>query len=891
MRKAMALSSSIALCLALWMIAAVSREYRVLSVIEQANAGGGSAILVEIADRIDDFGPDIGRLLISVSYETDERLHLMITDADSPRWEIPFQLIPRSMDGNSSSARFSQEVRKITSPKLQLSYTVNPFSFTVTRVSNGEILFDSPSSSSFVFKDQYLEISTRIPAQAALYGLGESTRSDGFRILPNSTYTLWAADTGADNTDVNLYGSHPFYMDVRSGGQAYGVLLLNSNGMDVNYEGEFLTYKVLGGVFDFYFFAGPSPLSVVQQYTALVGKPAAMPYWSLGFHQCRWGYKNVSQVEHVVAEYKKANLPLEVMWNDIDHMDVYKDFTLDPVNYPAEQLRAFVEKLHKNGQRYVLIVDPGLKPEKNYETYRRAKEMDVFIKDVQGKPYLGQVWPGPVHFPDFLHPRALEFWTGEVSRFHKEVPFDGLWIDMNEASNFCQGVTCTLPANVTCPIPGSFTQCCLVCSNDLATKWDNPPYAINNAGTHRSLGGKTIPTSATHYNGTLEYNAHNLYGLAEAIVINSALKTVVKKRPFVLSRSTFAGSGRVTAHWLGDNRASWNDLKYSISGILGAGLAGIPMVGADICGFSGNTTEELCNRWIQLGAFYPFSRDHNDFFSSPQELFVWKSVTRSARKALELRYKLLPYLYTLSFEAHTLGSPVARPLFFTFPNDRATLDIDKQFLLGRGVLISPVLTPNATTVKAYFPQGTWYSLFDYTKYVTSPSGSYQQLDAPWDTINVHVHEGSIIPMQEFALTTRLARKTPFTLVVAFSSTDSENSTASGELFLDDDDALEMKLAEGKSSFIKFAASSSGSSGGKVLVKASVAHGDFVKRQSLELHRVVVLGGRQSTSQPRKVLVNGKNPSESVTAKVFQTGVEISGLSLPLGSDFQLSLEL
>ncbi|CAG8666208.1 8063_t:CDS:1, partial [Paraglomus occultum] len=220
----------------------------------------------------------------------------------------------------------------------------------------------------------------------------------------------------------------------------------------------------------------------------------------------------------------------------------------------------------------------------------------------------------------------------------------------------------------------------------------NPPYAINNGGKELSLSYRTSPMDAYHHNGEFEYDAHNLFGHMEAQTTYRSLRKIrPNKRPFLLSRSTFPSSGRYVAHWLGDNASTWEDLQYSIPGILSFQLFCIPLTGADLCGFNDKCNEELAMRWVELGSFYPFCRNHNVIGMPSQEVYSWESVEKVARKYIGLRYALLPYWYTAFYRSSTKGTPVLRPLWASYPEDKETYNIEHQFLIHDGILISPVL--------------------------------------------------------------------------------------------------------------------------------------------------------------------------------------------------------
>ncbi|KJE94142.1 lysosomal alpha-glucosidase [Capsaspora owczarzaki ATCC 30864] len=732
------------------------------------------------------FGPDVVNPKVSVSYDTADQLRVRIVDSDdSSRWEVPTWLSPLPPPPTKPAANPNYVFS--TAPIGQ------PFWFAVSRASDGKPLFNTSSTdatpfNNMVFEDQYLEISTQLPSTNYIYGIGEHVQS--MRLTPD-TYTLWAYDTPTPVLN-NLYGAHPFYIEQRADtGKAHGVFFRNSNGQDVTLSGTSLTFRSIGGIFDFFFFMGPTPEAIVQQYTSVIGRPHMPPFWGLGFHQCRYGYKSLSDLQTVVAQYKANQIPLDTMWTDIDYMDSFKDFTWDPVNFPQSGMLSFVNSLHANKMQYVVIVDPGLANQPGYAPYDQGEKLNLFVKTGDGvTDFVGKVWPGLSVFPDFFNPSTAQFWQTQIQTFLAGVPVDGLWIDMNEISNFCNGecdsATSTTPAQAaqllerlaTSPPAGHMAGFNPV----------SPPYAIDNQQQHQPLNIKTLDMTVQHYGGVLEYDAHNLFGLSEALATDAALEVVRKQRSFVISRSTFPGSGRATGHWTGDNHATWDDLYYSIPGMINFQMFGIPLVGSDICGFLDDTTEELCGRWMQLGAFYPFSRNHNTLGAAPQEPYTWPSVAAISRTVLGIRYSLLSYYYSLFYLAHVQGTTVIRPLFFEFGNDTTTYTIDRQFLVGNALLVTPVLTQGASTVSGYFPQGVWYDWYTLSPAVGYSSiGSWQTLNAPFNTIPLHLRGGSIVPIQNPALVSADAHSSDFTLLVATNSTGS----AQGFLFLDDGTNLAM----------------------------------------------------------------------------------------------------
>lgn len=815
------------------------------------------------------FGEDIKALTVDV-FKGRESVRIKITDKNTKRWEVPKSLFTKgalSKDPSSGGQGQNQGGQQggVSASAVDFTYTSSPFSFKVTRKADGYVLFDS-SVIDLVVKDQYLQVATAIQGDLNVYGIGESTRSS-VKVSAGEKHTLWARDQGSFDKNTNTYSSHPFFLGLNGDGKAHGVLLLNSNGMDVSMEDNRLIYQAIGGILDFNIVTGPTPAAVITQYTNLIGKPKMMPYWSYGFHQCRWGYANVAALRNVVDNYAKEELPLDVIWADIDYMDKFYDFTLDPVNYPQEELTKLIDDVHANNQKFVPIVDPGIPDDPADEAYTRGLELDVFIKDTEGKPYLGQVWPGPTVFPDFFNPNSTNYWSEQLVRMHKLMEYDGLWIDMNELANFCPGTTCTRTAGVQCPAVGSLdllTTCCLQCLDD-KNKWNYPPFAINNGNGRDKLFNKGISTSSLQYGGIRQYDAHNLYGLTESIVTNDIQEKILGKRSFVLSRSTFPGTGAYAAHWTGDNAAQWNDIQWSVVTIQKFGLFGIPMVGADICGFSGNSNMELCARWTALGAFYPFARNHNNLQSIPQETYVWPEVAAVGRKFIGMRYRLLPYLYTLGAQASLTGAPIARPLFFEFPGDANTHSgtaVERQFMLGDALLVTPVVFKGATSITGYVPAGTWFDLFDYSRLESTGQGA--DWDVKIDDMPVHIRGGSILAMhQPGALTSAAARETPFDILVALPSVD---PSATGQLYLDDGEDITGLL---KSTMVDFRATGNS-------FTSRVGVNRYADAKSKMVNKLVVLG---VTAAPTTVLAN----DVAVTAFTYTSSkraleIDLSGLT-------------
>eukprot|EP00833_Pecoramyces_ruminatium_P002368 jgi/Orpsp1_1/1176400/evm.model.c7180000057461.1 len=499
------------------------------------------------------------------------------------------------------------------------------------------------------------------------------------------------------------------------------------------------------------------------------------------------------------------------------------------------------------------MIDPAIAQDNNYDPFKRGMEKDIFIKDKSGNLFLGEVWPVGLKtaFPDWHHPNIVDYWTNEIRLFKDLAMTDGNWIDMNEAASFCHGACGSNYEDAGFRM-GEFNP-------------RNPPFKINNFGDYAPLKSKTLDMDVQYYGGLIDYDIHNMYGHMESIVSYKALLNIDPvKRPFLLSRSTFPGTGRYAAHWLGDNHSWWKDMYYSITGMLTFQLFGIPMVGSDTCGFQDNANEELCARWMALGAFNPFGRNHNGLEwdqkrIASQEPYIWPKTAEASRRALAIRYKILPYMYTQLVRTHTHSEMILYSFAALWPNDAKALSIDKQFLVGKGILVTPVIEQGKTSVNGYFPEGVWYNWYDHSDVITGPTN--KNLNAPIEHIPVHIRGGQIITTQGPSLTVYENRNKPFELLVAL---DAQGS-ATGRLYLDDGISYNV---DGKFNEIEYAVENN----------TLTAKGNYNYEEPQVLHEISVLG---VSSKPSKVTVNDADAQFSFS----NNELVIKNLDVSMNDDF------
>lgn len=528
------------------------------------------------------------------------------------------------------------------------------------------------------------------------YGMGDKTMHLNLR---GRRVSNWAMDTyGFKKDEDPIYKCIPFYTAIQSD-VAYGVFFDNTFKSHFDFGSErrsVSSFWAEGGEMNYYFINGPELIDVTRRYSHLTGVPELPPLWALGYQQCKWSYYPEQKVKEITNKMRALKIPCDAFYFDIDYMEGFRCFTWDKEKFPDP--KRLVGELREKGYKTVVIIDPGIKVDDEYAVFNEAKENNYFCRRADGPYMKGKVWPGECYFPDFTNPKVRKWWSGLFEELIGDIGVSGVWNDMNEPALF--------------EIDGKTFP------NDVRHDYDNNPCS------HRK--------------------AHNIYGMQMARATYKGVKKYGNgKRPLIITRSAYAGTQRYASGWTGDNIASWEHLWIANMQCQRLSISGYSFVGSDVGGFIDHPSPELYVRWIQLAVFHPFFRTHSSGDHGDQEPWSFGELALNiVRKYIELRYQILPYIYTTFYQYVSEGTPMLRPISIYDQRDNDTLYRVDEFLHGDHLLICPVLEPNAKSRYVYLPKGRWY---DFWTDVPHDGKKEIMADAALDQIPIYVKEGAVIP--------------------------------------------------------------------------------------------------------------------------------------------------
>ncbi len=553
----------------------------------------------------------------------------------------------------------------------------------------------------------------------------------GYRI------TFWNTDPPHPHSLATgaMYSSLPFWTVLRPDGRAWGVFMDSAARSDLDAgasDPTLMSFGVVEGDLTYYLFAGPTPAEVLRQYSALTGRMPLPPRWALGYGQSRWSYSPEAYLRAVAQGFRSRRIPCDHLWLDIDYMDGYRDFTWSPTRYP--QPKELLDELRAAGFKVVAIIDAGVKADPTDATFAEGVERDYFTRRPDGSLFTGTVWPGASVFADFSR-SDVRAWWGERHDSLCEVGLAGIWDDMNEP-----GLTDMLA-------PGS-----------------GSPHGATMAldAVHQPQGPDGPPLPHARF--------HNAYGMQMARATREGLERLrPNERAFVLTRSGYAGVQRYAAMWTGDNSSRWEHLRLAVSMCLSVGMSGQPFIGFDSGGFFEAASGELLTRFMQLGALFPFYRNHSAMGTPAQEPWAfgqpWEALCRDA---ITLRYQLLPYFYTLFEEASRTGAPITRPMLYAFPDDATVAGLDDQFMVGGDLLAAPVLAPAQWQRDVRFPAGVWRDWLTGQRFIGPLTA---RVESPIDVTPLYLREGAILPLGPVMQYVGELAEEPLTLVCALGPAD------------------------------------------------------------------------------------------------------------------------
>lgn len=530
----------------------------------------------------------------------------------------------------------------------------------------------------------------------AYYGLGEK----GGDLNKKGCYTenFNTDDPETDDDSITYYKTIPFYVALKEEA-TYGIFFDNSfrSYFDMGKEmGDRIFFGAIGGQIQYYFIPGENIKEVVKNYTALTGRMEMPPLWSLGYQQCRFSYFSQEEVRELVKTFEEKDIPLDVVYLDIDYMDGFRVMTFKTPNF--DDAAGLIGDLKEKGIRTITIIDPGVKVDEEYDVFKRGKEGNHFTKKLDGEMFIGAVWPGDSAFPDFSNKDCREWWKSELKKFISEHGMDGIWNDMNE------------------------------------------PCVFNN--DHKTMLETCLHNSD---NGVIEHKEfHNRYGFEMSRCSKEAQEELhPNERGFSMTRATYAGGQRYSSVWTGDNMSLWSQMRMSISMNANLGISGFSFVGNDVSGFGLDSSEELFIRWMEMGPFIPIFRNHSNMYTRRQEPWAFgPRAEKIAKKSIELRYELLPYIYDLYYISLKEGLPIFRPMIMEYEKDMNLLNIREQFMLGENMIVAPVLYEGERSKTVYLPKGSWFNYFTMEKL---QGGKWYKLPCELDEILVFIKEGAIIP--------------------------------------------------------------------------------------------------------------------------------------------------